>query len=938
MWSRLILITAFTSATLPAYAWQEQFGPFGPSYVGRLDFVFVGASLTDNQGLQNGVNCLKSSATATVRKSALPQNPKLIAAILYIGGSLIDEIDTQGQPIPDYDNDDANIFQQGVTFPTDGIIFHSDYIASTFPDFVAIDALAATPRSVRFLPPGAANAVTVTNDGIRGPYSSVLFKYGGPEQGNLAFFLTPIDVTKVILDNGGVLEGDYEVSGLLADVCHGKEVICSDEPNAKTCATNPGSTIDTNGAASFALFLMVEDLSLPQRSITVFEGLSDILNYPNGLLHETLNLNSPISSPASGTLAFYGLEGDLLVPLTPTAFGPGCAGSTTIIDEYIQVNGHGDATPEAGGICLYDDDNPYNNIFNATINQEPSNGDELRCTPDEPSNPDIRCCKGDSLCGVVGVDIDRFNISDALTPGVTKVDTWLHSSSDEFYLAAMILGIDVFAPTLKTDTQIRVLNADVNNNVRIGTQVIYSIAISNTGNVAATNVRVSMDAPSGVTDFTVQIIPAGAQNLSSATAGSAHTGRIDVNGFSVNPGKVAEIRFAVTTTCHANTYLNATAQISANEITAFDVDAPLLALRGPGDDDSDCRNIDIDGPFALHEDPTKVLRGGGGCNSLTANNFSTPALTSILVLLFMFAIIRRFNQRTLLSIMSSRRMLVRRDLTHLQTKISPYGRNDKSKIRNNKKNCASLITITALLIFILSFITACGSRHKTPSNDTTIDVITPEDPLPGTACNLPLMVEVIRVDDSRFCIDRFEASIDDGNLGQTHQGYNDDTIMTNDGSTLAKATIGIGIAPRANVSWYQAMAACANAGKHLCSTTDWERACRAAAGNVYPYGNVYTETLCNGFFAYAADKPAVTGSFVSCVSSIGAYDMSGNLEEWTASAVERQPGLTILNDRAVRGGGYAANAKALACSGSEYHAPPGEAFADRGFRCCVDLP
>ena len=61
-----------------------------------MQFVLVGASMVDNQGLDNGVHCLWSSATAVVTASDLPSRARLVSATLYLGGSLIDDSDLGG--------------------------------------------------------------------------------------------------------------------------------------------------------------------------------------------------------------------------------------------------------------------------------------------------------------------------------------------------------------------------------------------------------------------------------------------------------------------------------------------------------------------------------------------------------------------------------------------------------------------------------------------------------------------------------------------------------------------------------------------------------------------------------------------------------------------------------------------------------------------------
>ncbi len=243
------------------------------------------------------------------------------------------------------------------------------------------------------------------------------------------------------------------------------------------------------------------------------------------------------------------------------------------------------------------------------------------------------------------------------------------------------------------------------------------------------------------------------------------------------------------------------------------------------------------------------------------------------------------------------------------------------------------------LLIVACLLCACGERRHRDAPPEPENVTTLEG-LPGTPCGSPLMVVVSYADSTQgtFCIDRFEASLDGGTLGNAHQAGGDDLSDSTDGSTKAAATVNLAIKPAASVSWYQAKAACKNAGKRLCTIEEWERACRGPAGLVYPYGDDMDEKACQGFFAFPEERPEVTGSLKSCGSAFGVYDMSGNVEEWTASAAERVPGSLVFNDRAVRGGSFKSNVSALACVGPEFHEAPGSADVDRGFRCCSDGP
>ena len=91
-----------------------------------------------------------------------------------------------------------------------------------------------------------------------------------------------------------------------------------------------------------------------------------------------------------------------------------------------------------------------------------------------------------------------------------------------------------------------------------------------------------------------------------------------------------------------------------------------------------------------------------------------------------------------------------------------------------------------------------------------------------------------------------------------------------------------GVPPSVAITWFQAQAACENAGKRLPSNAEWQA---AVAGTPDPGGDDGT-TDCNTGNAF---KAIATGSRPACVSARGAFDMVGNVYEWVADWV---PGST----------------------------------------------
>ena len=86
-----------------------------------------------------------------------------------------------------------------------------------------------------------------------------------------------------------------------------------------------------------------------------------------------------------------------------------------------------------------------------------------------------------------------------------------------------------------------------------------------------------------------------------------------------------------------------------------------------------------------------------------------------------------------------------------------------------------------------------------------------------------------------------------------------------------------GVMPSADITWFQAQAACTNAGKRLPSNAEWQA---AVAGTPDP-GPDDRMSDCNT----RRGSAVAAGSRSACVSSAGAFDMVGNVDEYVADWV-----------------------------------------------------
>jgi len=227
------------------------------------------------------------------------------------------------------------------------------------------------------------------------------------------------------------------------------------------------------------------------------------------------------------------------------------------------------------------------------------------------------------------------------------------------------------------------------------------------------------------------------------------------------------------------------------------------------------------------------------------------------------------------------------------------------------------------LMLVVAFVLS-GCSDEIPTGDQ------PPPQIFGTPCPGQEGMVVIPSIGGRqpYCIDQFEARIE-GSPG------------AQDGSGTGSAVSERFVFPAQGVTFFQAQAACENAGKALCSADEWVTACRGTGDVTYPYGDTFDPGRCNGYVAkrQAAietgtmlnPSPQEDGTLVGqgCVTEHGVYDMSGNVWEWNST--EYFEGAR----RGLVGGGFDANSIGLRCVASDNHASPMEENPAYGFRCCA---
>lgn len=204
-----------------------------------------------------------------------------------------------------------------------------------------------------------------------------------------------------------------------------------------------------------------------------------------------------------------------------------------------------------------------------------------------------------------------------------------------------------------------------------------------------------------------------------------------------------------------------------------------------------------------------------------------------------------------------------------------------------------------------------------------------------------------------YCIDRWEGSIVEMN-GTKEVAHSPFEPVTN---LKVKAVSKAGVVPQGYISKNEAEAACKASRKRLCTSEEWQFACRGKKPTKYPYGDEHKDGYCNdsghaplatlfpglgdGIFASseamndnrinrAPNTVAKTGEFSKCKNAFGVFDMVGNLHEWTADVHDGTRGTFrggYYQDTHLNGDGC--NYKTVAHDVS-YH------DYSNGFRCCAD--
>jgi uncharacterized repeat protein (TIGR01451 family) len=217
-----------------------------------------------------------------------------------------------------------------------------------------------------------------------------------------------------------------------------------------------GTGLDPDQSGGWALAVAYEDTNQPTRNLTIFDGFQFVTSDSRPVDIPLSGFVTPRSGPVSTRIGFVAIEGDL-----------GTTGDSATLNAGL---------PSAR--VLTNAANPPNNFFNASISAR--DGTQLQAKRPNDLNQ-------------FGFDADVFDATGLLANGQTSTTIQLATSGDGFAPQGVSFATDLFAPSL------RVVKAVDRTQAELGDVLTYTVAVSNVGLDAATNVTLRDAIPAGTT-------------------------------------------------------------------------------------------------------------------------------------------------------------------------------------------------------------------------------------------------------------------------------------------------------------------------------------------------------------------------------------------------------------------------------------------------------
>lgn len=132
--------------------------------------------------------------------------------------------------------------------------------------------------------------------------------------------------------------------------------------------------------------------------------------------------------------------------------------------------------------------------------------------------------------------------------------------------------------------------------------------------------------------------------------------------------------------------------------------------------------------------------------------------------------------------------------------------------------------------------------------------------------------------------------------------------------------------PKTFMSQAEAVEACLSINKRLCTASEWKMACEGPNQTLYPYGSSFEASYC----VSSSKSAGRAGRKKNCRSWYGAYDMGGNVWEWTSTPSPKRKKYFVVS------GGSWKSVNQTSCGTTKYSFFPQNQYPMVGFRCCSD--